>query len=83
MDVAIYIDDARALQLPLLGGGTGYDDPGRHDWNNLLNRMGLLHRDHALAGLTYLMGRLAMLAACGWALALLVLQHRYLRERGR
>ena len=28
MDCAPYIGDARALQLPLLGGGTGADRPG-------------------------------------------------------
>ena len=45
MDLAPYIADARALRLPLLGGGTGADSPGRHDWANLLRPLGWLERD--------------------------------------
>ncbi|MGZ8244938.1 MAG: zinc ribbon domain-containing protein [Methylomagnum sp.] len=80
MDVAIYINDARALELPLLGGGTGYDDPDRHDWNNLLGRLGLLQRDHAIAGFTYMLGRVAMLLAGVWGGAVLWRQFRQLRR---
>lgn len=80
MDVAIYINDARALELPLLGGGTGYDDPDRHDWNNLLGRLGLLPRDRAIAGFAYLLGRAAMLLAVFWGGALLWRQCRRRRR---
>jgi len=66
MDISIYIDDARSLELPLLGGGTGYDNPDRHDWNNLLARLGLLDSDHVLAQSVYMIGRLLMVAACLW-----------------
>ena len=33
MGLAPYIGDARAMQLTLLGGGSGRDRPGMHDWN--------------------------------------------------
>jgi hypothetical protein len=80
MDLAIYIDDARALALPLLGGGTGYDDPDRHDWNNLLTRMGLLERDHLLASATYWTGRLSIFVACLWSGTILYRQYHRLRD---
>ena len=35
MDVAIYINDARALQLTLIGGQTGAEVEG-HDWEHIL-----------------------------------------------
>jgi len=37
----------RAQQLILLGGVTGRDQPGYHDWNNLL---ALLNRTRSLTG---------------------------------
>jgi hypothetical protein len=36
MDAAPYINDARAGRLILLGGTTGRDQPGYHDWTNIL-----------------------------------------------
>jgi hypothetical protein len=41
---ALYVADARAQQLPLVGGG-------EHDWFNILSRWGALESDTALAGL--------------------------------
>jgi hypothetical protein len=41
--------DARAQELPLVGGG-------EHDWAFLLERAGLLERDQAVAGAVYLIG---------------------------
>src|SRR5207237_1098072 len=40
IDLAPYINDARDLQLVLLGGKTGTEVEG-HDWEYLLNEMGL------------------------------------------
>jgi len=45
-DVAIYVADARAEELPLVGGG-------EHDWAWLLDRWELLHADHAIAGVLH------------------------------
>lgn len=38
-DVAMYIADARALNLVLLGGRTGAEVEG-HDWNRILGQLG-------------------------------------------
>lgn len=71
MDVAPYINDARALDLMLLGGVTGKETDG-HDWNNLLTMLGWLQYDHRLAHLTYNVGILLMLASFAWGGLLLV-----------
>ena len=75
MDLAPYIYDARVQNLQLLGGGTGRDRPGSHDWHNLLGRMGLLEADHALAWLVDATGVLLMLAALAWGGLLLRRQY--------
>ncbi|NOU11980.1 MAG: zinc ribbon domain-containing protein [Nitrospira sp.] len=62
MDIAPYINDARALDLMLIGGVTGKETDG-HDWNNILTMLGLLEWDHRLAHLTYNLGILLMLAS--------------------
>ena len=74
MDIAPYINDARALELMLLGGVTGKDVPDYHDWQFILGRLGLLRWDHALAGIAQCTGIVLMLAALGWAAASLWLQ---------
>jgi hypothetical protein len=66
LDVAPYINDARAGQIPLIGGGSGRDRPGFHDWTNLLGDLGLLHRDHGIAALVDGLGVLVMLLAMAW-----------------
>lgn len=77
LDIAPYINDARAGQLPLLGGNFGHSAPyGFHDWEYLLTESGLLKHDHLLARLSQLTGTLLMIAAlvcCGY---LLVKQRR-------
>jgi len=67
IELAPYINDARAQRLVLLGGFTGRDAPGYHDWNNLLSRLGLLAWDGALARLTDAAGSLLIVAAVVWA----------------
>ena len=41
-NIAVYVGDARAQELPLVGGG-------EHDWALLLGQAGLLHRDLELS----------------------------------
>lgn len=65
MDLAPYIADARALRLPLLGGGTGAEVEG-HDWEYLLGTLGFLGFDVTLGRLSFALGALAMLGALGW-----------------
>ena len=75
MDVAPYINDARAMDLMLLGGVTGKETDG-HDWNNILTMLNLLEWDHRLAHLTYNVGILLMLGSFLWGGTLLLLHYR-------
>ncbi|MBI3357791.1 MAG: zinc ribbon domain-containing protein [Nitrospirae bacterium] len=77
MDVAPYINDARALELVLLGGVTGKETDG-HDWNNILTMLGLLEWDHRLAHLAYDLGIALMLASFVWGGVILFRHHRRL-----
>ena len=77
MDIAPYINDARALDLMLIGGVTGKETDG-HDWNNILTMLGLLEWDHRLAHLTYNVGILLMLGSFFWGGALLLRHYRRL-----
>jgi hypothetical protein len=72
LDIAPYIDDARAGELPLVGGNFGHSASyGFHDWEYLLTESGMLHLDHKLAQASHLLGTAIMLLALGWG-ALLV-----------
>lgn len=66
MDLAPYIADARALRLPLLGGGTGADSPGVHDWQNLLGPLGWLQHDIRIATIFDNVGSGIILLALFW-----------------
>ena len=67
MDVAIYINDARALQLTLIGGQTGAEVEG-HDWEHILILTNSLHLDHRLANVAQLSGAALMIGCLVWAL---------------
>ena len=62
LDVAIYINDARNLQLVLLGGHTGSEVEG-HDWERILQLTNLLTWDHRIAWTTHIVGAIVMIAA--------------------
>jgi len=59
----VYIKDARAQELPLVGGG-------EHDWAILLDHWGWLERDQAVGRAVFLLGVVLYGAAlvAGWAL---------------
>ena len=71
IDMAPYINDARSLELMLLGGVTGKDRPGFHDWENILGTLGMLPYDHIIATGAMWFGLICMLLACFWACCLL------------
>ena len=77
MDVAPYINDARTLDLLLLGGVTGKEMDG-HDWENILGMLGWLPYDHHIAHLSYNLGILLMLLSLLWGGFLLLRQYRRL-----
>lgn len=61
LNVARYMADARAHDLPLVGG---LDPEYSHDWTEILTRWGVLEWDTSLAFLL----RIAALALMGWSL---------------
>ena len=79
MDIAPYINDARALVLPLLGGNIGSDNPDFHDWHHLLRDMGLLPYDHMLAVSSNRIGCLLMIVSFAWGGYLLYRQYKTIR----
>jgi hypothetical protein len=62
VDLGPYIADARALQLPLLGGKTGAEVTG-HDWEAILETLGWLHLDHSLGMAAHVGGSVVMIGA--------------------
>jgi hypothetical protein len=64
LDVAIYINDARSLQLMLLGGPA--DAVEGHDWEHLLTMTNSLHLDHRIAWTAHAIGALMMAAGIVW-----------------
>jgi hypothetical protein len=71
VDLAPYIADARALQLVLLGGRTGAEVEG-HDWEFILGRLRLLHRDQVLGRIAHGCGMVIMLTSLGFAVRSIV-----------
>jgi hypothetical protein len=61
-NVATYVADARAQELPLVGGG-------EHDWAFLLGEAGLLARDQRIAHGLRFVALLLMLGAAAWGVA--------------
>jgi hypothetical protein len=58
-NIARYVADARAQELPLVGGG-------EHDWNDILSRWGLLQSDLRLGGALHGLGLVGMAVSGAW-----------------
>jgi len=80
IDLAPYINDARRLQLMLLGGVTGRDVEDFHDWEFILRNLGLLEYDHLLARTAHLSGALFIICALLWGGYVLRMQYRNVRS---
>jgi TfoX C-terminal domain len=63
VNLEVYIADARAMELPLLGG-----DNSTHDWNWLLSDLGWLRFDKAIAGFVYALGLMSAVTSVGGGL---------------
>lgn len=59
LNIARYMADARAQELPLVGGGD-------HDWNTILGRWNLLAYDTRLAGALTIAAWTGVAAVCAW-----------------
>ena len=66
VDLAPYIADAQKLRLTLIGGRTGAEVEG-HDWEYLLNALGLSQQAQPLGYFTHFIGILLMIAALAYA----------------
>jgi hypothetical protein len=60
-NIARYMADARALELPLLGGGD-------HDWNTILTRWGMLQYDTRIAAALRLIAWFGIATTCAWVI---------------
>jgi hypothetical protein len=78
MDLAPYINDARALNMILLGGVTGRDVADYHDWEFILRTLGCLRYDHTLASIAQTLGIILMLCMFLWGGYLLYKQYKNL-----
>lgn len=63
LNVSVYAADSVAMQLPLLGG-----DNSIHDWNYLLDRLGLLGQTATIGFLIRAIGTLLIVFAAVWAI---------------
>ncbi|HWT02679.1 MAG TPA: hypothetical protein VN256_20700 [Pyrinomonadaceae bacterium] len=63
LNVSVYAADSVAMQLPLLGG-----DNSIHDWNYLLEHLGLLRQTAGIAFLIRALGTLLIIFAAAWAI---------------
>jgi len=83
MDCAPYINDARDLQLMLLGGGTGEDRPGSHDWENILLDLGLIQHERKIALAADRIGELILLLGLAWGARVLWMQYGSVKQGTR
>ncbi len=61
LNIGVYINDARTLALPLVGGGD-------HDWNIILGSLNMLRHDHYIAAIVKALGWFIMLGSIVWFL---------------
>jgi hypothetical protein len=59
LNIARYMADARALQLPLVGGGD-------HDWNTIFTRWNILQYDTRIAETVKITGWIGIVLTCTW-----------------
>ncbi len=76
MDIAPYIDDAIVQKLVLLGGHTGADAPGNHDWGNILIEINRIEKCYDYANNAYNIGTFLMFVAFAWGAYILFYQYK-------
>src|SRR5580765_275721 len=59
LNIARYMADARAQELPLVGGGD-------HDWNTIFGRWNLLAHDTQIASVVRCIGWIGLATVCAW-----------------
>ena len=61
-NISVYIRDARAQELPLVGGG-------EHDWSYLLDTLNLLEKDLSIGRAVHLLGVVLFVLSVIWGVA--------------
>ena len=79
LDLAPYIGDALEQKMVLLGGHTGADVPGNHDWNNILIEFNRLEKCHDYATTAEYTGTLFIITAIVWGGFILYRQFQYMK----
>lgn len=77
-DCAPYIDDALDQKLVLLGGFTGADRPGSHDWTNILSEFDKIDKHREIATTFDNIGTTLIVLALIWGSFLLFKQFKHL-----
>ena len=81
LDISIYMNDAERMWLPLLGGRFGYSSPyGTHDWNYILNELGVLEYCQIFAKAIFCVGVFIMLLSIIWGIFLLLNQYLVIKK---
>lgn len=59
LNIAVYVADARKMELPLVGGG-------EHDWNTILSGLNMLQSDASIASVLKAVGWMIMVTSIIW-----------------
>lgn len=78
IDCSPYIDDAYDQKLTLLGGFTGKDKPGSHDWNNILSEYDMVDSHRMIATTFDSIGIILIVLAILWGTYILTKQYKHL-----
>ncbi|MCZ0932049.1 MAG: hypothetical protein OXJ52_02735 [Oligoflexia bacterium] len=81
VDLAPYVYDAHDQAIILLGGGTGRDMPGYHDWRYLLTAMNLLPHYSKVAFLVNVFGKIILLLSFIWSAGVLHKKFLFLKSK--
>jgi hypothetical protein len=79
-ELSAYVGDARSKDLPLVGFASSEDL--EHDWGYLLGALHMLPADHFFAFLLRILGLVAGLGSCAFAVWLLLTMARSRNARG-
>ena len=81
LDISTYMNDAERMWLPLLGGRFGYSFPyGTHDWNYILNELGVLEYCQIFAKALFCVGVFIMFLSIIWGIFLLLNQYLVIKK---
>ena len=81
VDLAPYIYDAHDQAIILLGGKTGRDSPGSHDWNYILTAMGLLPHYTKVTFLVNNLGKIIIIFSNIWSFIIWYKKYLFLKSK--